>query len=348
MGKIVMADKIKKIAIIGCIILSLVCVGVIVSNLNTTEKIKEEKILYDYKMEPSLDYNITFSQNPVYETAKMNSEQSYIAQFIKYIEVNLGINIEGSKKAQISGEYEVIADLNGYTMQDEKKVVIWNKHYTVKDKKPFKVEDDKYSIQETAKVDYKIYDQFIKDLQEQASINTAAEISVGLKGNIKIEVEGKIVERPLDLKLNIPLNQSYISLVKQNNEVIQDQIKEEVEKEVPVSKVPLLISLLGILISGAALTIIIFRTQPLSDQRNREIKVNKLLKEYGSRMVGVKEIHESLFPQQYQVLSMEDMIKIADEKEEPILYIRSLKEEEKDIESCYIISGDRLFIYRVQ
>lgn len=349
MRKIAMTNQTKRIAIIGCIIFSLICIGLLVNNLKKTNKIKQEEILYDYKIEPSLAYNITLSENPVYEVSKMSSEQSYIAQFVKYIEVNLGANIEGNKMAQISGEYEVVADLNGYTMQDEQKAIIWNKHYIIKDKKPFKVEKENYSIKEIAKVDYKVYNQFIKDLQEKASINTAAEISVALKGNIKIEVEGKTVEKPLDLKLNIPLNQPYITLVKENNEVMQDQIKEEVEKEVPVSKTPLLINLIGILISWIILTILIFRTQPPSHQKKREIQINKLLKEYGSRMVGVKEIHEDLFNKQYEVFSMEDMIKLADEKEEPILYIRQPKGEEKDIdiETCYIINGDRLFFYIV-
>ena len=105
------------------------------------------------------------------------------------------------------------------------------------------------------------------------------------------------------------------------NEPIQGSVTETEEIILPVDRTKLAFLIVLMLLCIAAIPILLFVIKEPDELTMLRKKNNGLIKNYGSRMVAMKEIPDIEFSRYYQVYSIKDMIKIADEVQKPILYV---------------------------
>ena len=104
-------------------------------------------------------------------------------------------------------------------------------------------------------------------------------------------------------------------------EPIKGTVTETEEVAVPIDRAKLSLLAVLMLLLIVAIPVLLFIIKEPDELTLLRKKNNGLLKNYGSRMVAMKEIPSFESCRLYQVYSIKDMIKIADEVQRPIIYI---------------------------
>lgn len=349
-NKIKLDTKIKGAIIIGLIIL----IGVLglgyIQQLQKEDTVEEEQTVYEYTYNTDIKYAVNLIENALYEEEKLGEDQIYLAEFIRSINNHFTVSFTGSEESEISGQYKIEAQVAGYTTQriedKEVKQDIWNKSFELVPVQNFKGKGTSYETQKTVEVDYKSYNEFAKTIIEATKVNAPAELRIKVIGQMDIQTPYEFIEKPIEILTTMPLEGSYFTITVQGEEAVEDSIKEKVTVTLPPDQRTRVLYLVGIgVIVLVAVLILGFTTAPTGeDKRIKEIK--QLLTNYGSRMVGVKAIEDEGYDKYYEVKSLEDLVKIADELEQPLLY-----ENNRDmlaIQKFYVIDSGSVYSYQLE
>lgn len=339
----------KKIKIsIMMALIGIVCIlgGLCFIELQINEVMTEEKVMYDYTQTNGVQYAVNLSPNEVYDTDKLPEGQIYLTEFLKDINTYFTSTFKGSEAATIEGEYEIVARVAGYMTEKEVKTDVWSKDFILSPKQSFKGEGTDYKVEKTVNINYHSYDEFAKAVAEVSKVNLPMELRIIMTGNISAKTPYEVVEKPIQTSVVIPLGNSYFAITAEGEVENKDSIKEVAE--VIVSPNQKKITTYGVLI-GATLLIFIGVLLGIEEStvvdRNRK-NIRKIFTNHGSRMIGVDEILESGYKTTYRVKGIEDLIKIADEIEKPLLYKHS--EDEIEINKFYVMDKDTLYTWEIQ
>ncbi|MDA3733150.1 DUF5305 family protein [Niameybacter massiliensis] len=348
--KIKLDTKIKTGIIAGLIIL----IGILglgyIQELKKENTVEEEKKLYEYTYNTDVKYAVNLIENELYEENKLGEDQIYLSEFIKSINNHFTVSFTGSEESEISGQYKIEAQVAGYTTkkQEDKEIKqdIWSKSFELVPVQNFKGKGTSYEIQKTAEVNYKSYNEFAKSIIEATKVNAPAELRIKVIGQMDIQTSYELIERPIEISTIMPLDGAYFTITVQGEETVEDSIKENVTVTLPPDQKTRVLYLVGIGITVLVAVLILgFTTAPTAeDKRIKEIK--QLLTHYGSRMVGVKTIEDEGYDKYYEVKSLEDLVKIADELEQPLLY-----ENNRDmlsIQKFYVIDRGSVYSYQLE
>jgi hypothetical protein len=156
--------------------------------------------------------------------------------------------------------------------------------------------------------------------------------------------EGNLVT-PFEIKLKMPLNNSIFTITEEGNEVITDQLTEKIEYELPVNTLEITLISIGITL-GVILFVLmlVIVKEPLKEDLLL-LKIKKIIKNYGSRMVALKYLPDKTFTHIYLVNSIKDLLVTSDEIHIPIYYITDENEVVKD-STFYCELNDNLYLYR--
>ena len=305
---------------------------------------QEEEIKYQYTYGTEINYAANLVPNILYETEKIYENETYISEFIKSINVNFKTKFKGSDSTQIKGNYEITAQMAGYSTQKEEKVDLWTKNFIVAPQTSLE-EKDICEIQKLVVVDYHTYNDLAKAIIEVSKVNVPVELRVTMKGEIIGENDYETIIRPIDTTVIIPLGNPYFNITKVGVGETTDSIKEVVETPIPPNT-----RLIGFYIGGICILILllivmwVFTTKPdgLDIRRKR---INKILSTHSSRLVGVGEVLDTNTNERYEVQNIDDLIKIADELEKPIIY--QYNRDILKINALYVIDKDIRYIYKL-
>lgn len=305
---------------------------------------QEEKIKYEYTYGTDVNYAANLVSNILYETEKIYENQTYISAFIKNINVNFRTKFKGSDTTQIKGNYEVIAQIAGYNIQKEEKIDIWTKNFMLAPQTTFEKQDI-CDLQKLVVIDYHTYNDLAKAIIEASKVNVPVELRVMMKGELIADNDYEAITKPIETTLIIPLGNPYFNITKIGKGENTDSIKEVIETPIPPNTKLIGLYITGIIVLILLLIVIwVFTTKP--DQLDiRRKRINKILKTHSSRLVAVDEILDTKNQERYEVQKIDDLIKIADELEKPIIY--PYNRNVLKIDAFYVMDKDLRYIYKL-
>ncbi len=332
-----------------CVVMSVLSIVLFILQFNESKNYKtvENKVkLYDYTLSSDIKYNVKLKDNNIFDTNILAQDGTYISSLVDNIELNITNNIESSEIAKISCKYNVIAILKGNISEENEIKTLWSKYFKLKENVEVFGLSSKKVIEENIDVDYDLYNNIAKEINETIKVPTQNLIEIMMDIELNIETKHGLVKEKMNPTITIPVNNSFFTITSSNiDEKIGDISKtESIIIEPNFTRINIYRFLIGISIIIIVL-IIIFTTNPSeNDIYRREIKT--VFKNYSKLLVGVSVSNTFDFENIYHVKSIEDLIKISDELEKPILYNSS--DNIENINDFYIIYEKSSYIYSIK
>ncbi len=210
---------------------------------------KESIIKYQYIHRGDVNYQVYLKPNDVYEEEIMEEGNTYITQIVDNIKVNFIYNFQGDASANIKGDYEIIALMEGYVKQNEVTKTLWVKKFPIAEKTNFEVNGEGISLDKEAIINLNEYNEYSKSIMDNLKVNSSTKLTVMMNVNITADINGLSVQEEMFPAVEIPLNTNYFTIEKFNNEEIPGEIEETERIQVPAN--------MGILIINGVIVVIL-------------------------------------------------------------------------------------------
>ncbi|MDU2673353.1 MAG: DUF5305 family protein [Clostridium sp.] len=304
-----------------------------------TSNIVEVKYDINYQHIGGVNYSVLNVENSIYDDKKLGENMTYISNYIESINVNFNNIISAEDNVSIKGVYDIYAELTSYNENDNEKQIIWSKAFELVPEKNFEVTGGKYEINEDINIDYNYYNNYAQEIASSSGVSLPVDLNIKIDGSLLI---GDKIEEPINSQITIPLGNNYFNITKSSDiDKLANQEQDVIKKEDGGSVFGYI---LGIIICLAIIASINILTKGKKDSEN-ERNIKSIFKSYGSRIVAVKNININNYKNQFNIITKEDIIKLSDELNKPILYKYS--REKKDIEEFYIIDEDTIYILNI-
>lgn len=308
---------------------------------------EERKVpVYNYKSKPAVDYKVYFKPNMLYDDNHQGVNDVYIANYVDHIQPSFTYEFSGERTAEISGDYGITAVMEGYISENDKNKTIWKKSIKLMPQKNFKGREAKLSITEKIPIRFEEYNSFVTRLIEETKVGSQAKLTVYMDINLNVETAEGLIQEKYSPCMIIPLNVAYFEITKGNIEEKTGAIDVVKRVEVLPDKLLVVIYTAALFISLFILVFLLFFTKEAPKKDPTIRNMNRILKNYSSRLVALTHDIAEGNEVCYAVESFTDIIKIADEVEKPILY--KYCSDIKDIKSFYVIDGSGRYVYKLK
>ena len=204
-----MQEKSKKIKILF-ILSFILLIGVIYINKNMSKN----KI---YQLKNKTYYEVTLNPNNYFLNDKLEANNYYIANSIKNIDIYFDYYLKKQTNENIKYSYDITATIKSYADNGTK--IVWTKDFNFKNVN--NINEKEIKINETYKLDYQYYVNYVKSFQEYYNIKTENYLDVKL--NIKIN--GKDNSYVL---LTIPISENIIEITMNEDNAFLENNKQNI------------------------------------------------------------------------------------------------------------------------
>lgn len=315
---------------------------------------EETKVpFYTCTQQAKVDYRVFFNPNNFFPEPIAGPGQAYITPLTQYIETTFNYRFSGEVPADISGQYQVDAALTGYMLketegskdEEKQKIKVWSKAYPLLPATPFSAHDKQLAINQVIPVDIRSYavfaDQVAKELKFSADL-VELTVNYHVQGG-SVTPEGKVSES-LNTVLLIPIDGSAFMVGglladKKDSSITKSQTKAVSGVKTTRAGFAAATGLLALM-----LLLVIFRTKAkIEDPAEKELKT--IIKKHGDRIVaGVFDFPETLEKNTVFLQSFTDLVRVADEVAQPILY----ENMSVEIHSFYVINKPLIYHYSLE
>lgn len=302
-----------------------------------------EKEVFNYTIDKQVDYAVGLLPNPIYTESQLLAGLTYLKAFTNTLESTYNITFTGSESAQFTADYELLAYITSYTTQRQEKQDIWSKQYTLKAQQHISDEGTTFHLTDTVKINYPSYVEIANQLSEMAKTTAPTELRLSLVGTITCKTPYQEITQPLEVTLNVPLNESYFNMTATGIESISDTLTENYEMEIPIENQTTKGYLVGSIVLALIFFYILIGTQKATKKDLAYKKLKKLFNAYSNRMVGVTSFKEDNYINYYTVTEFYDLVKLSDDLENPILYVQS--EDLLNVSKFYVAHADTLYVF---
>ena len=338
--KIKINKKLRISLISVAIVLSFLTVFLIYSKVYNPG-FEEQKIpVYSYLSNGSINYDVYLKPNNLYKSNKLEEGKLYISEFVDYIDTNLKYEFNGETNADIRGEYNIVAKVQGFTGEGEKLLNIWEKDFPITKYKLINTNDGKVSINENIKLNLTQYNAFVEEIKESSKINCDTSLTLLMNVNLNGDTDEGNFKEAISPSLTIPLDESMFAITG-NNIIDQPGTIEKISQvQIPVNKNQVILYGIILVFLIIALIILIFFTEIESSKDPLEKELKKIFKKHGDRLVALSS---NIQTKEFLIVkSMEDLVKIADETEKPIFYKYS--DDYKEINKFYVFNRNEIYV----
>lgn len=306
---------------------------------------EEKKALLNYKNKTDIKYKVFLKPNPLYNSESLEEDKLYLTSFIDHIKTNFQYQFSVDKPADIKGDYEIIAIVEGYTTKEEKIKSIWKKEFNLSPKTGFESKNSKVNIDKEITFSLEEYNSFASQIRDVTGINTSTRLIFVMNINVYTKEGKNAIEKKLAPAIVIPLETSYFEISKSGVEEKPEVIEETKQVQLPINQnlviaysIALGIALLGLLY----LLIFVKGNAPVDILKKR---LNKIFKTHGSRLVAINTEIGTSFGMYYRLKSIDDLVRMADELGKPIMYKYS--KDPKEITKFYIHDDKSMYSYNL-
>ena len=282
--------------------------------------IDEEIPVYNYTNKSDIKYTVDLKPNMIYGDISVGEGNTYISNYVDNINTTFLYEFIGEKASDISGEYDIVAVMEGYIEREEIIKTIWEKQYSLLPKSSFSIKDRSFSMRKDIAIKLEEFNNFAAQVIEDTESVVDIRLIVSMNVNIISKTDkGDIIEK-LSPSLVIPINKNYFEIGKINTEEKKGAITVTKKITDPKNDTTSNFLFYTSMVLLAILLLIIFFTKNAPVSNSYVKSVLKLLKDNENRIVALEKEIVASEASCYNIKSFEDLTKISDEIGKPILY----------------------------
>lgn len=341
--KLKINKKLKTTLIVCLIILIGISSLLLYREVNIPKFEEQNNTLFSYNNKGTVNYQIFLKPNNLYKENPLGPEKIYITEFMDYLSANFNYEFSGDKATKIKGKYNITARVTGFTYEGENFVSIWEKDYPIVQYKDFSFNDENKLINEEVNLYLTEYNKFVEETIQATKINCDTSLTLIMEINLIGVTDKGTFEESISPSLVIPLNTPLFKITT-NNIDKPGTIEETIQVQMPLdkNKVILIGIITGISLLGLIFLICFTIDAPMKDALEKAL--NNIFKKHGARLVALtSNVNTS---NAKNVVSMDDLVRLADEINKPIFYKHS--DDYKEINKFFIINDDEIYVFDLE
>ncbi|MCO1600937.1 DUF5305 family protein [Desulfosporosinus nitroreducens] len=341
--------QIRKDIRLGSIILCMAILGVSLTLLSfkfINPGFNENMVpLYSYESQGKVNYEVTLKPNSLYDKKSLGEDQVYLSNLVDFIDTTYSYNFTGERVAEVKGNYEIVAVIEGYIGEGDRLTTLWRKEIPVLANNNFSIKDKTFSITKKMSLKLQDFNDIVQKISEESKVTAQTKVTASMNVVFDAKTDKGEIKKTSESSIEIPLAGSYFMINKKQGENLSEAIEEV--KLVPRAVDTKLLTLggTGIGIVVVALLILIFKTQSV-EENVFDSKLKKIFKRHGTRLVALSSEIAPKSELQSRVRSMEDLVKISDELLKPIVYKHS--DNDKENSKFWVIDEDRFYFFQLE
>jgi hypothetical protein len=320
---------------------------------------EQELTNYKYHHKGELTYEVALRDNLLYENKVVGMNKVYPSNFVEQITAFFKYEFTGDKKAALSGQYQVVATVQGIQTEEQEEKVIWSKEFILEPETPFAaqvMENGPFHLQKELRIPFGDFNSFAQQVQQDTGILSNVVLTVKYLLKTRAETEYGAVNEELAPTLRLPLCMAHFEVAGELSQEKEGALTERVIRTVPVNPTLLSAVLLGMGLCLLLLLGLVFLVRGTrADPYQKRLK--EIFKKYGERLVALEQ-ELSVDPDGddrnaagqstcIRVKHMDDLVRIADEISQPVYFLEPGPNEEKGHE-FYVISDQKIFFYEIK
>jgi hypothetical protein len=330
----------KTMMAVLCLILALLFSGMAYYELKVPKYEEQEKVYYTYQSSCNISYRVFLKPNLMFDRTFLGEGRNYVYKYIDYVDVRFVYQFEGSDHANLKTNYKITGYLEG--LHGKENEVLWSKEYALS---PLKTEEE---TNKNKRIDIKVpltldhYQNIKETIFTESEINSPVVLRVVFDVHTLAETAKGTLEDSLSPYIIIPVGERVFKIEGEPKASGKDTQIEKIRiiKPVNTRMVAVLFSLSFVFLALAVLTIDFIRATPPLDDFERAIA--RIFKEYGERLAGIEHAVPYQRANIISINSIEDMIKIADEVDQPVFYYKVDSPTERKIE-FFVFDQNRIY-----
>lgn len=336
-------SKNLKIILLGILVFLLLIISFLLfRELRHSSFTESKKVLYNYKTETNIEYEVNFKPNILYDTPTLGEGNVYITEYVDDINATFIFEFNGERTSEIKGDYEIIGIMEGFTGEGEKYKKLWTKNYVFLPKVEFDSQDQQIAFNEKVTIHLDTYEDFIEVFKKETKVMSQARLALFMNINLVVNTDEGLIEKKFSPNIAFPLDVGYFQITKSQIGENLEAIEEIIRIQLPINKKMVIIYAIMLVIILTLLLCLVFLTVGIAkDEFIREL--NKIFKKHGSRLVALNNNEAELNKLTFTVKTIEDLVRVADEIGKPIMYKYST--EPGDITEFYIFADQGVYIF---
>ena len=136
---------------------------------------EKSEYIYSYEAKKSDNYQALLNPNEFYTSNTLPKGLYYASKSIDKFALEFNYNFNGSKEADISYNYNIIANMVAtVTSNNDKGKEVWNREFTILDNTSSNTNKNEFSINEKADIDYEYYNNLARSYEKEYGISIDA------------------------------------------------------------------------------------------------------------------------------------------------------------------------------
>ncbi|ERI92103.1 hypothetical protein HMPREF1982_02643 [Clostridiales bacterium oral taxon 876 str. F0540] len=307
---------------------------------------EDKKLLYNYNNIANIDYKAILKPNTLYgDNASLGDGSIIISEFLDSIKANFKYQFNGERSADIKGDYEIVALLEGTVGSDKDQKILWQKTFPISQKQSFELKDKSVAIEKEVQIKPEEYKAFAQSFASASKVDAQVKLSVVMNINLKAVTDKGVIDKKLSPTMIIPINSNYFEVTKKLGDNKPEAIQKTEKIQLPVSKRNIIFYSVILLILILALVYTILFVQGAENNNPKEKELQKIFKNHGDRMVALSDIVTFNSEYYYKVWSIEDLVKVSDEISRPVMY--KFSTDVNEINEFYVCDDRAIYIFFV-
>lgn len=313
-------------------ILILVCsctylLKVIAATGNTNIKTKE---IYSYTNKFNYEYKVNLINNPYIDEKTLGmSENAYVTDLIKSIDLDLNYDYKASSKSEIKYEYTVKGFIEAVYTKNGEEQKVWEKEYILLEPQAKIEEASNISIRENLELDLKDKNNLVKQFEQEMGMNLDTKYVIKLEVKVSTNIDGEEIKNSYTSMINMDLAERTTKISGDNNKEDKKYISTEITEDVQYNIPSIIISIALDIIAIAILRYVFKKTSPMNRIRNEyRQELNRILRLCQDKIVQVSTQIDIKNERIIDVKDFGEIIKVSEELFKPILYWSAKETEE--------------------
>lgn len=340
-----MKKKVAKTKRIGILIVSIliavICIILIILECISPATNLKEVQEYNHEWEEVINWRSSLVPNELFDSPFLYKDDFIFKDFTKSVVVYYEIPFIFSEPVEIRGSYQIVGYLEALYGEDDD--LLWKKRIPIDEEKEFSNMGDSFTISDEGYVSLKKMRDLID--RETKDIDLVAEHQY----RVAIEIQGEIVRAnniiPFKIQPNVcyPLSQDAAKGEVALSDTTSYEITKEIEENLPINKTKLfIISIIGLL-SVVVVVLTLVATVGIETDGFSKFAKN-IFRQHGDRMVKIPNSLELDNGNVMVINSVIDMVKTADEINQPIFYYYENKDAQRQLQ-LYVFDDSRIYYF---
>lgn len=297
----------------------------------------------DYKEKNDIDYKVYLKPNKFFETPYLEKNKTYVTSLIDYIDIDYKYSSSFTEKMDTNLNYQIIATVLA-DKADVETGNYWSKTYTLTDKTPFSIEDNKdISINQNVKINYDEYNSVLNDFKNTYGITVDGKLKIEMV--VTGEAKNENLAEPMSINsritMQVPLSALAIEAAIDSNTTNRSQ---QATYRVEINKLfSIMMRCFGIvLVIFSILFTIATRRKYLEDKMEHLYVdcIKKILDNYDSVIVNVDASPINRNQKCIKVENFTELVDMYNSTHEPIYFFKT-----KTISNFAILKDQHAYVF---